>query len=142
MGRQTTCNTSTMGFNEIVVLNHHDQKAQSVAQANPACVYASEWEQLNEMVANADAVVMESATPHPFIKSQMFDVTHAPAIIIDLGVPRNVDPIGMPPHTKYIDIDNLNAIIADNEHKKSPCQMLFNNMCSRKLISSLNGKNN
>lgn len=118
IGTHVVKNASTMGFKQIYVLNRTFTKAQQVA-AEYENLKARPIEELVELVNHVDAVILATATKVPLINQKTFNHPDDLPILIDLGVPRNVDISGISADNKYYDIDHLTEIIANNNATKS-----------------------
>ncbi|MFV1859633.1 MAG: glutamyl-tRNA reductase, partial [Anaerolineales bacterium] len=86
-----------------------------------ACKLAEGWQgkassidQLSEVIRGADVVITSSSAPHTLIDREMVDQamrsrSHRPLTIIDIAVPRDVDPeVGDLANVHLYDIDTLN----------------------------------
>lgn len=115
-GQHVLKNASTMGFKQILITNRTDSRAIDIAQHYGAVVQAVSWRQLSAIVDSADAVIMATAASQPLISAQSFSENQSrPAVLIDLGVPRNVDQSNLPQHIHYADIDHITQVIARNQ---------------------------
>lgn len=122
VGDHVLKNASTMGFGQILVLNHHDSKAIEQADQYPEMIDARPWRQLLATLKQSDAVVMATSSKQALLSGDAIANTSALKIIIDLGVPRNVTKAGLPDHVRYYDIDHITGIITENKIEKQ--QML------------------
>ncbi|MDH5105162.1 glutamyl-tRNA reductase [Lentilactobacillus diolivorans] len=122
VGDHVLKNASTMGFGQILILNHHDSKAIEQADQYPEMIDARPWRQLLATLNQSDAVVMATSSKQALLSGDAIANTSALKIIIDLGVPRNVAKAGLPDQVRYYDIDHITGIIAENKIEKQ--QML------------------
>lgn len=80
---------------------------------------------IGEALADADIVLVATGAPHyvihwPEIEEAMFKRNNRPAFIIDMSVPRNVDPVvGDIPNVHLCNIDDLEEIAAANRAKRA-----------------------
>lgn len=119
VGTHVLKNASTMGFDQITVLNRTDAKATQLAADYDATVQADAWSDLPTAVADADAVILSTAAKEPVLSAQALQTTRPKLkVMIDLGVPRNVDAQTLPADVTYYDIDHLTEIIAQNQQTK------------------------
>lgn len=119
VGTHVLKNASTMGFDQITVLNRTDAKAAELAADYGATVQADAWSDLPTAVADADAVILSTAAKEPVLSGQALQTTRPKLkVMIDLGVPRNVDAQTLPDDVTYYDIDHLTEIIAQNQQTK------------------------
>jgi len=75
------------------------------------------FEQLAGAVADADLVITSAAAPHPLITEAMMHeiAPRRPALMIDLAVPRNIDPaVAGIEGVSLCDIDGLRAVAGRN----------------------------
>ncbi|GHP14271.1 glutamyl-tRNA reductase [Lentilactobacillus fungorum] len=114
-------NASTMGFQHIYTLNRTDSKAIAVADHLGNNVSAVRYRELPDMVNRVDAMATATASKAPILK---FDSKiDAPIkILVDLGVPRNVQVEAKEVGFDYFDIDDLHEILDDNNELRD--QML------------------
>lgn len=101
----TALHLAQAGLGTLRVVNRTDAKAQDLA-ARCRGEWLS-WEQARRQVHEADAVIICTQAPHYVLGAEDFAVAGArPALVIDLAVPRNVDPaVGSLPGVRLWDID-------------------------------------
>ncbi|WP_125580379.1 glutamyl-tRNA reductase [Levilactobacillus cerevisiae] len=118
MGQQVVRNASTMGFTEIVALNRHHEIADTLTARYPV-VTSAPWTELAPTLKKVDAVVLATAARQPIIPAaQVVALRATQPVVIDLGMPRNVDVTALTAAIPYFDIDHLQAIISENETQK------------------------
>jgi glutamyl-tRNA reductase len=81
----------------VVMLGRHSERCAALAAAIPAVnVLVSRWEHLGRELASADLVITATAARRPVLDETVLPSTLAergtPMVVLDLGVPRNVDP--------------------------------------------------
>ncbi len=82
------------------------------------------YDQLDEQLANADIVVTATRCPKPIITPERIEAIQKkrrrrPMFLIDLAVPRNVDPTAGDMDSVYLyDIDELGRIVAENQRQR------------------------
>jgi len=103
------------GVRTIFVANRHADRARSIAERFGGSV--SSLHDLPERLAEADIVVASTASPHPIIGVDelalvMRERDGAPLLLIDIAVPRDVDPAcaELDGVTLY-DIDDLQQVV-------------------------------
>jgi glutamyl-tRNA reductase len=80
---------------------------------------------IGEALAGADIVLVATGAPHyvihwPEIEEAMFKRNNRPVFIIDMSVPRNVDPVvGDIPNVHLCNIDDLEEVAAANRAKRA-----------------------
>lgn len=99
------------GAANIMVANRTLQRAQELAERWQAD--ASTFEHLESLLLAADIVITSTGAPHLIIKASfMRDImqarSHRPLAMIDIAVPRDIDPeVGSLAGVKLFDIDHL-----------------------------------
>lgn len=103
--------------------NRTHQRASELAETLhlPATVGgARPWEQLDELLTEADIVVTCTAAPKPILTPQRFKPIlkrrrYRPLFVIDLAVPRDADPaIGSMTNLYLYNIDDLQSVVANS----------------------------
>lgn len=101
----------------ITICNRTDSKAQLLAQQEAIGILS--WNQLNDWTLY-DIVILGTQYPHFLIRSDdlPFFVSHK--LLIDLSVPRNVDPkVGCHPHITLINVDQINQTLDLKRRQKA-----------------------
>ena len=88
----TLKNLIQSGVSEITVIN---RKAETIAQQCGGRVLG--FERIAEALCSADIVITSTAAPHPVVcpeavKQAMVSRQHRPLLLVDIAVPRDVDP--------------------------------------------------
>ncbi|WCB96986.1 Glutamyl-tRNA reductase [Baekduia alba] len=109
---------AAQGVRTIFVANRHADRARSIADRFGGTV--SSLHDLPDRLTEADIVVSSTSSPHPLIGVDelalvMRDRQGAPLLLIDLAVPRDIDPqcAELDGVTLY-DIDDLQSVVARN----------------------------
>lgn len=108
----------TNGARQIVVTNRSADKAHALAaeidgQAKP-------WDQLADLLADADVVISSTGSRQPILTNDLFKrIAKArrwkPMVIIDIAVPRDADPKIADHDGVYLfDIDDLDEVVKAN----------------------------
>ncbi len=111
------------GVQKIVVVNRTDERAATLAQRWDA--QTSNLDSLPQVLAEADVLVASTGAPHALINRDMVatalaDRPHRPLVLIDIAVPRDVDPEAAEvPGARLYDIDHLNAHLEQSLAKRS-----------------------
>ena len=107
------------GANRIQVINRTFEKAQELAQKKGGT--AVEWSQLESQVLAADLIIAAVGATEPILTAQTFQSLYSqrrrrgPLFILDLGVPRNIDPaIEKFPDVYLFTIDDLEQTCQQN----------------------------
>jgi glutamyl-tRNA reductase len=96
------------------LVNRHPDRADALATAWRA--EARSWETLDELLRDADLLVVATAAPRPVISApQLAQATRLrarePLIVMDLAVPRNVEPAARElPGVRLYDLDDLQRL--------------------------------
>ncbi len=103
------------GVKTVFVANRHAARARSVAARFGGSVVS--LDSLPAQLEVADIVVASTSSPHPIVGSEELALVmrareNRPLVVIDLAVPRDVDPAcaDLPGVTLY-DIDDLQAVV-------------------------------
>lgn len=100
------------------VINRSDQRAEVLAQACDG--RAVPYERLTTELAEADVVIASTASPNfiltpKLMKSVVRTRRHRPLFIIDIAVPRDVDPrVGTMDNVFVYDVDDLQQVAEEN----------------------------
>jgi glutamyl-tRNA reductase len=109
---------SEQGAGTIFVANRHADRALHLAQRFGGAVVGLDG--LPDQLARADIVLCSTASPHPIVGRDelaqvMRERDHRPLLLIDIAVPRDVDPgCAELDGVSLYDIDDLQAVIARN----------------------------
>jgi glutamyl-tRNA reductase len=103
------------GFHATVVAHLHLERAHSVARRYEAEVAA--WDDLPVHLASADVVISSTAAPHTVLQREQIQEAISrrpdrPLYLIDLAVPRDIDPAAAHLPGVYLhNIDDLYAVV-------------------------------
>ncbi|ANZ61174.1 glutamyl-tRNA reductase [Secundilactobacillus paracollinoides] len=119
VGTHVLKNASTMGFQDITILNRTNERATALAASYGETVQAADWDKLAVAANAADAVVLATSAKQPVLNGHTLasGATNLKTVV-DLGVPRNVHSEDLPTEITYFDIDHLTAIISENQMAK------------------------
>lgn len=101
------------GANRILVINRTLERARAIGDRWNAQV--ATFEDLASAMMSADVLVSSTGAPHTILSAEMVKEAmqariQRPLILIDIAVPRDIDPEAANiPHVKLYDLDNLNA---------------------------------
>jgi glutamyl-tRNA reductase len=102
----------------LTVVNRNQDRARAVAEACGG--EAREWDQLSQELVNADVVITSTASPRYVITRELMQGViksrrHRPLFLIDIAVPRDVDPrVENMDNVFLFDIDDLEQVAAKN----------------------------
>lgn len=101
------------GANRILVVNRTLERAHTIADRWDAQI--ATFENLDSALTSADILISSTGAPHTILSAEMIkQAMHArsqrPLFLIDIAVPRDIDPDAVNiPLVKLYDIDNLNG---------------------------------
>lgn len=104
----------------LVVANRTEDRARALAEKFGGKV--APFEQLSQAIAGVDLVITStSAAKHLITEAMMLDIgSGRPALMIDLAVPRNVDPaVAAIDGVSLYDIDSLRTVVDRNLDRRS-----------------------
>jgi glutamyl-tRNA reductase len=104
IGERTLENITSHTFKKVTVINRTLAKAQAVAEKHGVSV--APLENLLEEVEAADIIMVATASSTPTLRPEHFPSSFDNKLLIDLSVPRNIDP-------KLDEMDNINLIDMD-----------------------------
>lgn len=106
------------GATRVVIANRTAEAAQRLAQEFDGV--AVPFEQLSQSLAEADVVICSTGASDYVLTEEMMrsakeQKRNRPTCVIDISVPRNVDPaVGKVPNVFVFDIDDLESVISSN----------------------------
>jgi len=104
------------GLRWLLIANRTFERAVEVAQAFGG--RAVHFDALAQGLADADVVIVATGAPHIVLRASdvraaMARRTARPLVVIDLAVPRNVDPVAREiENVRLYDMDDLSAVVA------------------------------
>ncbi len=122
IGELTLKRLSDRGVRDVRVVNRSVDRAVDLAAAYAARPVL--YEQLGEQLLDADIVITSTSAPaYVLDRHQVEAAMHVrhqrPLCLIDLGVPRNIDPaVGHLENVYRFDIDDLQSVIAHTHHER------------------------
>lgn len=111
------------GAKEIVVANRTLARAENIAEqfAASTCTLS----QISEQILDADVVISSTASTLPIIGKGMIESVfkkrkHKPMFLVDLAVPRDIEPqVGELDDAYLYTVDDLQEIVASNKQARS-----------------------
>ncbi len=106
------------GVEKIRVINRTLERAQEMA--NRWGAESATYEFLQQALSEADIVVSSTSAPHIILTAEMIEQAmqtriHRPLVLIDIAVPRDIDPDAANiPGVKLFDMDRLNVKLEDS----------------------------
>lgn len=109
IGERTLENITSHQFKKVTVINRTFEKAEAVAQKHNVSV--APLENLLEEVEAANIIMVATASKTPTLKPEHFPATFDAKLLIDLSVPRNIDPeLDTMQGISLIDMDKLREV--------------------------------
>jgi len=121
-GELTARHLAAKGIGKLLVTNRTRAKAENLTASLGGTVV--EFEQLDDAMAVVDIILTSVESPHYIVTaSQLSDVmkkrSHKPLCIIDIGVPRNVEPSANAIENIFLhDVDALSGAVDQNLQKR------------------------
>jgi glutamyl-tRNA reductase len=106
------------GATRVLIVNRTKESAERLAEEFKGL--AVPFEQLSQSLSEADMVICSTGAPDYVVTADMVrsateQKRNRPTCIIDISVPRNVDPaVGKVPNVFVFDIDDLESVITSN----------------------------
>ncbi len=118
MAAQTVEHLKGQGAKNIDIINRTFKNAKKLAAQ--LGVNAAPYDRLIDLILRADIVVASTSAKKPILNSTAISTImeqrkNRPLLLIDIAVPRNVDPDAKQIYNTYLyDIDDLNVIVEQN----------------------------
>lgn len=118
MARQAAVHMRAAGAERVLVVNRSRERGEELA-VSVAGQYLG-WEQLDEALIRADVVVTSTGASEPIIEARMMKKIMrrrrgAPIFMVDIAVPRDVEPkVGRLDSVYVYDVDDLQKILGQN----------------------------
>jgi glutamyl-tRNA reductase len=109
---------SESGLHKMIVANRTLERAQNLAQRYSA--YIITLEEIPRHLDEADIIISSTASPVPLLRRDMIEAAllqrkHRPVFVLDIAVPRDVEPeVGELEDIYLYTVDDLKSIIDDN----------------------------
>ena len=122
IGELTLKHLAARGVRQVRVMNRSSERAAAVAAAYAAVPVG--FEQLPQQLLDADVLISSTSAPSYLLhREQIASAMHArrqrPLCIVDLGVPRNIDPAAAPLENVYLfDIDDLQGLVEQHSRAR------------------------
>jgi len=113
------------GVKNILVLNRSPEKGKRLAEQYNG--KAISYDLLKDFLPQADIIISSTNAPHcvihaPSIRQAIAQRRRRPMLLIDLAVPRDIDPeVGDIENVYLYNIDDLQDIAAENMNKRQEC---------------------
>jgi len=127
MGELTLKSLVARGVGNVLVVNRNPERAAAIAEKYHG--QPLPWEELDQHLHKADILISTTASPKFVLHPADFQAAlkrrgHDPMFVIDIAVPRDVDPaVGTLDNVYLYDIDDLEQVVAQNmEARRSEVQ--------------------
>ena len=123
MGKLTAQHLRAQGVGEIVITSRTLARAEELAQAVEG--RAAPWSELMNVLAPADIVITATGSQQPIltraqIESVMGRGRRDPLFIIDIAIPRDVDPAAGDIEQVFLyNVDDLQAVVQENLSRRA-----------------------
>lgn len=123
MGKLTAQHLRSQGVGEIIITSRTFARAEEIAAAVNGI--AASWDELMPMLAKADIVITATGSQQPIVtRAQVASVMgrrrRDPLFIIDIAIPRDVEPgAGDIEQVFLYNVDDLQAIVTENLSRRS-----------------------
>jgi len=120
MGRLVLKYLTKYGIGEIIIANRSLDNAERIAEELNTATKIALLDEIYEVVNDIDIVITSVSAPHYMITTEMLQKVmetrpNRPLVLIDIAVPRNVEPsAGEIEGVHLYNIDNLKGIADDN----------------------------
>ncbi len=93
---------------QIVLVNRTPERVKALSDKYGFPGYG--WEEMERIIRDYDTLFVATSSPHYLLKPELFSNLQKPKVIIDISVPRNVDPlVGEMPGVSLYNTDNLSG---------------------------------
>ncbi len=104
---------ATQGGHEITIINRTYERAARLSRSVGG--RALDWLQFGSALAWADAIIAATDAQQPIIRAASLSDRKTPLLLLDLGLPRNVEPAaGKLPQVTHWTLDDLQALVTAN----------------------------
>ena len=109
IGERTLENITSYQFKKVTIINRTFEKADALAKKHG--VTSAPLNRLLEEVADADIIMVATASKTPTLKPEHLPISSEEKLLIDLSVPRNIDPkLDKMDGIRLIDMDKLKEV--------------------------------
>jgi glutamyl-tRNA reductase len=123
MGKLTALHMKSQGIRKMLITSRTATHAVGLAQAMEATVIA--WDRLVGALSESDIVITATGASAPIISRPLIETAmrprrHRPLFVIDIAVPRDVDPrAGNIEQVFLYNIDDLQAVVVENVSRRT-----------------------
>lgn len=123
MGRQVAQALLGEGLHELIVTNRTEERAQELARACGGT--AVPWDRLGDYLSRVDIAIAATAAREPvltvpMVQRSLRERRYQPLFLVDLAVPRNVDPAVEGLEEAYLfNVDDLENVVAEGARARA-----------------------
>lgn len=123
MGKLTALHMRSQGIRRMLITSRTAARAHTLSKVMDATVVA--WDHLSGALTDADIVITATGASAPIISHHLIETAmrprrHRPLFVIDIAVPRDVDPAaGNIEQVFLYNIDDLQAVVAENVSRRT-----------------------
>jgi glutamyl-tRNA reductase len=123
MGKLTALHMKSQGIRKMLITSRTATHAEGLARTMEATVVS--WDRLAGALRESDIVITATGASAPIISRQLVEIAmrprrHRPLFVIDIAVPRDVDPTaGNLEQVFLYNIDDLQAVVVENLSRRS-----------------------
>ena len=127
IGKVTVKNLISYGVGRIDIVNRTVKKAEKLAESVNMNAYT--FTSLPELIPQADMIVCATSSESHLIRPSDFPTFSKKRLIVDLGVPRNVDPsVVSLENIRLVNIDTLDQDVEETMEKRRELLPILENM--------------
>jgi len=132
------------GAHEVIVANRTHERAQELVQTlreAGADAEATRWEELPKRLIEADIVIASTHAPHTVLNASQVETAmrarrHRPLFLIDLAVPRDIDPASHNLDDVFLyDIDDLKNVVEGNRSQREAQVVAVQSIIELEVVS-------
>jgi len=127
------------GLGRMIIANRNLGRAQDLAAEFSA--YAISLTDLHQHLAEADIIIGSTSSPVPIIDRPQMQAAiqlrkHRPVFIVDMAVPRDIDPaVGTLPDVYLYSVDDLREVIEENLRNRQEAALEAEEIINERVIS-------
>lgn len=139
MAELTVKHLHANGADKIIVVNRTYERAKKLAEKFGAGTKT--MDRIHDVLIEADIIISSIDMKEPIITAKDMETinlkrTQRPLFMIDISVPRNIDPkINNLDHVFLYDIDDLESIVETNLEKRAQEREKINDMIDQELLT-------
>jgi len=123
MGKHTALHMKSQGIRRMLITTRTTTHAEALSRIMDATVVS--WDRLSLSLSESDIVITATGASAPIISRPLIEAAmrprrHRPLFVIDIAVPRDVDPTASKIEQVFLyNIDDLQAVVTENVSKRT-----------------------